>query len=318
MFESIHFQSFDFLQPMKSTDDIDQYKNLQDLIKDFKDLPAHLSFSIEGNSQFITPLPTTSYARDHLLYIQAFSLLDAGQGFFTKRKDYASYLLLYTYEGEGILEYDGKTYHLSPGYGFLIDCRKAHHYYTSSSHWKHAILHFNGTCADWLFEKFYMEKNALFFSPINSPFQTGVENLIRTYQTAGPYREFEVSVLLQTLLLDIIKEKDKDASHTPDYIRYLQNYMDHNFTNAMKLDDLSAFAGMSKYHLDREFKKFTGLSINAYLVELRLNHARFLLRNSDLSATQISSLSGFSTYANFLKLFKDRMQMTPTAYRKQG
>ena len=115
--------------------------------------------------------------------------------------------------------------------------------------------------------------------------------------------------------MDLIKEKNKDLLNVPDYIRYLQRYLESNFTKRLTLDELADFAGLSKYHLEREFKKYIGYSVNAYLIELRLSRACFLLSNTQLTIGQISDISGFSNYANFLKLFKDRKGVSPKEYR---
>lgn len=91
--------------------------------------------------------------------------------------------------------------------------------------------------------------------------------------------------------------------------------MENNYTNPFTLNELASFASVSKYHLVHEFKKYVGFSPIDYLIGLRLERASFLLKNSPMTVEKIAFLSGFSSYANFLKIFQKKYGRTPTAYR---
>ena len=106
----------------------------------------------------------------------------------------------------------------------------------------------------------------------------------------------------------------KDSA-LPKNIRYLIKYMDSNFTQPLTLDFLSDFAGVSKYYLSREFKKYTGFSPNDYLITLRVNKAKSLLTNTTLPAVKIAHEVGIYDSNNFTNLFKRKTGMTPIQYR---
>lgn len=274
------------------------------------------SFLLQGDNKVIYPHPLTDYAQKHFLYLQTFGLLDAAPVFFTKRRNYRSILILYTYEGQGELVYEGKNYLLSENSGFLIDCMKPHYYHTTDTHWKHAVLHFYGTDAPYLADKYFLDsKCPLFHCQQDSLFQEKLESVIRTSEQPSPMLEYNVSLALGNLVSFLISEHGKSSKHTPDYIIYLQKYLDNNYTNNFTLDDLAEFSSMSKYHLVREFKKYIGFSPIDYLIELRIERAKFLLKNSAFSIEEIAFISGFSSYANFLKIFKSKLQQTPAEYR---
>lgn len=84
----------------------------------------------------------------------------------------------------------------------------------------------------------------------------------------------------------------------------------------MTLDEIADFAGFSKYHLEREFRKYTGHTIVSYIIDLRLNCASMMLRQSDRPVEQIGQISGFPSYHSFLKAFKKHFGITPAEYRK--
>lgn len=321
MFEHIHFTEISFDKPADSADAAEYLDKtgMLSVSRPFADFyTAHASevdFALEGYGKTFFPSPTSSSAREQFLYLQVFSLLDAGKHYYTCRRNYESFLLIYTYAGEGTLVYQGQTYVLGEGMGFLIDCQNPHTYYTSGQHWYTSMLHFFGSRASWYYEQFLQNDSVVFSVPKNGALQQNLEALLLVAQSSSSHREARFSLLLEKLLLDLAEDLPGRQQPIPDYIFYLQKYMENHFTQPFTLDDLASFANVSKFHLSREFKRHTGFSPNEYLVELRLDRAKFLLKNSSLPIGQTAAIAGFSSYPNFLKLFKERTGMTPGAYR---
>ena len=65
------------------------------------------------------------------------------------------------------------------------------------------------------------------------------------------------------------------------------------------------------------FKKHTGFSPYDYQLNIRINHARLLLKNSSISVKEISQSSGFESQQQFSKTFKKKSGQTPVQFRKQ-
>ena len=93
-------------------------------------------------------------------------------------------------------------------------------------------------------------------------------------------------------------------------INQLIAYINTNLASELTLDQLSSRFYTSKYHLSRQFRQFTGLSLYQYIVKKRLILAHNLLRAGHL-ATEACFASGFSDYSNFLKVFKREFGRTP-------
>ena len=68
----------------------------------------------------------------------------------------------------------------------------------------------------------------------------------------------------------------------------------------------------------RRFTAHFGLSPQAYTVNARMSLAKELLRETDLSCTQIASLTGFGDLARFSSRFRQKTGLAPTAYRAQA
>lgn len=98
-------------------------------------------------------------------------------------------------------------------------------------------------------------------------------------------------------------------------VNQVVQYINENLTEYFSLDSLTARFYISKYHLSRQFKQFTGLSIYQYIMKKRLIVSRNLLR--DGSAVMDACLQcGFGDYSNYLKAFKREFGMNPSEYIK--
>ena len=107
-------------------------------------------YRLEGTISVLPNLLTSQHAMERLMYVQAFMIFDAKDGYYTNRENLDSYELRYTLSGEGILEYEGKKYILKEGEGYFISCKKPHTYYAKKCGWKSTVFHFNGSlCADF-------------------------------------------------------------------------------------------------------------------------------------------------------------------------
>ena len=96
--------------------------------------------------------------------------------------------------------------------------------------------------------------------------------------------------------------------------QYLR-YIDQHFTEQLSLDDLAGRFYISKYHLLREFRDFTGTTIHQYLIRKRIVHAQLLLQRG-MSAAEVVSACGFSDYTGFYRAFKKLSGVSPHQYAK--
>lgn len=263
--------------------------------------------------------PISDEIREHFYYLEDFSIFTCGGSFFTRRKDYDSYQIIYTYEGCAGLEYEGRTYTLNPGDGFFLDCRRPHYYYTKGGYWKHSVFHFNGPALPILYEEFLKTGSVIFHQPVTGSYQTHLEQLLEIYQSISPVRDYQASDCISTIVTDILVSAEEravsQAGGQDENLRYLAYYMEQHFSEPLSLDFLSRLAGLSKFYLSRKFKKFKGFAPGDYLVHLRIERAKELLKSTELPAAKVGVIVGIGDVNNFTNLFRKKTGMTPGQYR---
>jgi AraC-like DNA-binding protein len=106
-----------------------------------------------------------------------------------------------------------------------------------------------------------------------------------------------------------------DKTHQ-QYISEVVSYIDQNFNEDISLDEISRHAYLSKYHFSRIFKKHTSYSPYQYLIAVRLEHSRLLLRTSNYPITEIADRCGFKRLDYFSSVFKRKFMCSPSQYRE--
>jgi AraC family transcriptional regulator len=82
--------------------------------------------------------------------------------------------------------------------------------------------------------------------------------------------------------------------------------------------DLAAVTGIGSHQFGRAFKASSGQSPQEYLISLRLQRARTLLRETDLAIAQVALACGFFDQSHLTSTFTRLIGMSPSRYRRQS
>ena len=98
----------------------------------------------------------------------------------------------------------------------------------------------------------------------------------------------------------------------------IKNYIAKNFMNdTLSIGDISGYLHMSASHVCTMFKNETGDTINNYLTRYRLDKAKQYLRETLLTAAEISVKVGYRDSSYFGRIFRKHQGMTPNEYRNR-
>ena len=104
-------------------------------------------------------------------------------------------------------------------------------------------------------------------------------------------------------------------SHSDEDIVRLQHWMRENFKQAISSTNMAQMMDMSVRTLNRRFKLATNSTPNYYLQQLKVEYAKALLKNSNLSIGEIAQQCGFCDASHFSSVFKRFMAITAGDYR---
>jgi AraC family transcriptional regulator len=117
---------------------------------------------------------------------------------------------------------------------------------------------------------------------------------------------------------ETIKEQGSGSPSLPGFkLRQITDWMAANLAEECNLDQLAARVKLSKFHFLRLFKAAMGVSPSRYHLNLRMDAARRLLRESDRSVVDVALEVGYANPSHFAQLFRRETKLTPSDYRRQ-
>ena len=149
-----------------------------------------------------------------------------------------------------------------------------------------------------------------------------VSSLLRGMEAGAPNLYAEAAMQwLATHLLSAhsggisIEEPKLPGAITDKRLARVLDYMRAHYAQPLSLECLAAEAAISKFHFTRLFRVSTGNTPHDFLVQIRLEAARVLLKTTDLSVEAIATRCGFARANYFATAFARQTGMPPTAYR---
>lgn len=136
--------------------------------------------------------------------------------------------------------------------------------------------------------------------------------------------EFQTrNILSETWLLLLEELRTNEEAHKlikgeqQDRIRNMLSFIHNYYQEKITVAQIADAVGISEREAMRSFRNSLRQSPVEYLISYRLNEAKKLLRNSDLSVTEICYQCGFSESSYFGKVFRRAYGLTPREFRNQ-
>lgn len=95
-------------------------------------------------------------------------------------------------------------------------------------------------------------------------------------------------------------------------IEYIQAHLSENLSLSAIANEL----GMSQYYFCHLFKRSTGISPHQFLIQQRIERAKYLLKHSERTITAIALDCGFANQSHFARCFRQSTRMSPNQFRK--
>jgi two-component system response regulator YesN len=94
-----------------------------------------------------------------------------------------------------------------------------------------------------------------------------------------------------------------------------KEYIDDHYAERIPLEEIASHAFVAPTHLCMIFRQETGRTVHEYLTEVRMDHARLLLKTTEMTNHEVAIRTGYSESSYFSKAFKRHTGLSPTEYR---
>lgn len=122
------------------------------------------------------------------------------------------------------------------------------------------------------------------------------------------------------IFLKFLKLSKNNFYEDDDLVSKVIYYLQENnrFLSKIDLKEMADAIGYSKYYTSARFHKKYGISIQDYIISLRIEYAKKLILESKLSITYIILECGFPSASNFYSAFTKLVGCTPLQFRKKN
>lgn len=148
------------------------------------------------------------------------------------------------------------------------------------------------------------------------------QNLQKEYSSQLPFYVSKSMTCVISILIDLYRTCPQyfpsQTGSISTAVVHVQKYVNDHYGDKITLQEVAKELYINKHALSLAFKEIVGISFKEYLVLFRLTEAKKLLISSDLSITDIAEKVGYINVNNFIRIFKEKEDITPLQFRKQS
>lgn len=238
-------------------------------------------------------------------------------GYHIRRQSFDSFLLMYIKRGQCLVEVGGEKRTAYEGNVVFLDCYHPHAYGTDSGcevEW----LHFDGPNARGYYDAITQQNGPIITLKDSYRFEKYLHKLYLGFRDALAVREPLLNNYIVNILTELLLTRSQDSADRrssgiiDDTIAYITDHLQEE----LSLEQLARQASLSPFYFSRLFKNETGYSPHEYVIQVRVNAAKFFLQSARLSQKDICYSCGFSSESSFCTTFKKATGLTPSQYRK--
>ncbi|MFS0727086.1 helix-turn-helix domain-containing protein [Paenibacillus sp. 1P07SE] len=239
-------------------------------------------------------------------------------------KVYDFYLMHHVLAGAGTFTFQDTQYDLRAGQTFVIEPQQLVSYISDAEQpWHYRWVAFAGSEASQLVGSAGLRQGLPVLDGGSRRLAVLFRGIRHVFRSSGRMADLQALGYLHLIMVELGRamEPAADDSYRDDegggLIQRVIHYLSTQYAEPVSIERMADTMGYNRAYLSRIFKQRTGLTPVHFLLKLRLDKARQLLRGSqELTIEQIAASVGFHDPLYFSKQFRRLYEQSPTAYRE--
>ena len=221
--------------------------------------------------------------------------------------------------GEGILKVSDTEYPIKKGCFFFLMSNLPHEYYGSSEPWEVEWIAFTGSQVESILTELnFGSYHVGVLENINRAEALFHKIFISLKPEDKPGKIIASGALYEILTefyTILYKKNNTAASEVSTILTQVKQYIEENYTQNITLEELSAQVQITPQYLCKLFKKYLHLRPMQYITQKRIQYAKQLLSDHQLSVNEIAHAVGFNDCSYFSAIFRKYEMISPTEFR---
>lgn len=223
--------------------------------------------------------------------------------------------------GNGTLEYDEKEVKIGEGDYFFLPKNKPHTYYPDEEIWDVRWIAFEGSACDDILVRFGMTVPIVITPADETAMERIFDKMVISQENDILYCDYTCSGLVYDYLIEFHRLMDADAdsarSRHISMLLPVLRFMHDNFRSDISMTQLSEIIRVTPQHFCRVFRKTMNVRPNEFLTQIRLDEAKRLLSERDVSVSDAAEKSGFRDAGYFSTVFRKHEGISPIQFKKK-
>ena len=195
------------------------------------------------------------------------------------------------------------------------------YHYADKSYCETVWFHFSGTALKEIMEELGIWQDRVFHISKTDEIEFLLSKLLPEHRLK--YRGYKISqnAILQQILCQLSRgtlQINNTFGETRQKIEQVLIKMENGIKDNLTVADYAAEIHLSADRFSHLFTETMGVSPHRYMLELKLNKAKQLFRQTDLNVKEVAEFVGIADPLYFSRLFKKHLGISPTDYRKEN
>lgn len=133
--------------------------------------------------------------------------------------------------------------------------------------------------------------------------------------------EEEAKLILKQLMIHLLREDQRQpverkvSNQLSEVVQEIANYIRQHPSLAHRVEDLASRAGLSPRYFSIKFKELIGVSVQSYIIKMRIERAEHLLVYTGMNVTEVADALGYRDIFFFSRQFKQYTGKSPSEIR---
>lgn len=239
---------------------------------------------------------------------------------YEKGRILSEYQINYITEGQGVYENRAGKVKVASGSLLLTKPGEWHRYKPKkSTGWTEHYVGFSGYVAHQLFGRpWFMEKSSVVEMGCREEILDTYYKIFNYIKEEKPgYQQVAAGMIMKMLgiIVSIDKQKDFTGKRVEKIIQHACFTIRENVESEINFQSFADENNIGYSYFRKMFKKYTGVPPVQYHLDLKLLRAKEMLLYTDLSIKEISSQLGFQSIYYFSRIFKSKLEVSPSEIR---
>ena len=225
-------------------------------------------------------------------------------------------LCMYVEQGELSVDYRGKHYTAPSGSVILIDRNESHHYYVehyAEFYW----IHIGGCNTSSLCS--YLLQNCGPVFRVSGCGRIGaiMRAILSQFKCNKTPVASELSYEIHEILCRLMPDANEPQTEENNAVQQAVCFIRNNLTSrSLNLSSIAKSVGLSTSYLIRLFQRELTCTPHEYVIQLRMEHAKYLLKTTSMPVKKIAEESGYGSSSSFVSAFTEKVGVSPQQYRE--